>query len=133
MSTEIAVAVITASVGGATIVGNIIVGRWNARSIDRKSSGTVDTSEAAQLWAESNALRQEYKVQAEVNQKRAENLEAQLEEVNAKLLSVMGELTKLKANSDTMIQKIDELKKIIANLRAENERLLKLKSLGAGA
>lgn len=83
----------------------------------RNNSGSISTSDAASLWAESNALRAEYK-------DRAEKLEAQLEEVNLKLKSVMDEMTKLQAKGDKMIVKIDELKKVIAKLRKENERLL---------
>lgn len=86
----------------------------------RNTSGNISTSDAASLWAESNALRAEYK-------DRAEKLEAQLGEVNNKLRTVMAELTKLKSNSVTMVEKIEELKNIIAKLSAENERLLALK------
>jgi peptidoglycan hydrolase CwlO-like protein len=88
----------------------------------RQHSGSISTSDAASLWAESNALRAEYKY-------RAEKLEAQLEEVNSQLQNVMGELGKLKADSSTMIRKIDELKRIISKLRAENKRLLSLKGV----
>lgn len=90
----------------------------------RQSSGSISTSDAASLWAESNALRTEYRI-------RAEKLEDQLEEVNSKLQTVMTELTHLTAKGDKMIAKIDELKKIIAKLRGENQRLLALKKQGA--
>lgn len=83
----------------------------------RSTSGSISTSDAASLWAESNALRAEYK-------DRAEKLEAQLEEVNSKLQAVMDEMTKLQSKGDKMIMKIDELKQIIAKLRKENTRLL---------
>ena len=86
----------------------------------RTTSGNISTSDAASLWAESNALRKEYR-------ERAEQLEAQLQAVNDKLAKMTDELTKLRANSSVMIEKIEELKQIIAELRAENERLLALK------
>lgn len=86
----------------------------------RTTSGSISTSDAASLWAESNRLRQEYR-------ERAESLEQQLEQVNTKLQSVMDELSKLRINSATMIEKIAELKSIIAGLREENKRLLALK------
>lgn len=137
MSTEVTVAVITASIGVATIAGNILVGRWNARSHDRTSSGTIGTSEAAQLWAESNALRQEYKDLSIANAERASKYEKQLEEVNVKLLEVTTQLTELQAqntrlevNGDAMIAKIEELKAIIQKLTKENEELLQLRDLG---
>lgn len=86
----------------------------------RNTSGTVQTSEAASLWAESNALRAEYKA-------RAEKLEARLEEVNNQLSDVMRQLTELKLNSAGMESKILELQRIIKELREENQRLLALK------
>lgn len=83
----------------------------------RNSSGNISTSDAASLWKESNALRQEYR-------ERAESLEEQLEAVNEKLQAVMEELSMLKANSSSMEAKIESLKKIIADLQEENKRLL---------
>lgn len=86
----------------------------------RSTSGSISTSDAASLWAESNALRKEYR-------DRAEQLEAQLQEVNDKLQTMTDELSKLRANSDVMVTKIEELKQIISELRTENARLLELK------
>lgn len=86
----------------------------------RTTSGSISTSDAASLWAESNALRKEYR-------ERAETLERQLEEVNTKLQTMTEELGKLRGNSDIMVKKIEELKIIISELKAENERLLALK------
>lgn len=90
----------------------------------RNKSGTIATSEAADLWAESNKLRQEYK-------DRAEKLEAQLIEVNNKLDLMTTELNKLRNNSDTQLRKIEELKTLITQLRDENKRLLELKKEAA--
>lgn len=106
------------------VLVGIIISSWVTWLVARRTtSGSISTSDAASLWAESNALRKEYR-------DRAEQLEAQLEEVNAKLRTVMDELSNLRANSDTMITKIDELKQIIKTLRAENVRLLALKEQG---
>lgn len=117
MSTEIIVALIVLVGGALTVLGNYLVSRRQAKTEERKTSGSISTTEAATLWAESNALRKEYR-------ERAESLEKQLEEVNNKLQSVMDELGKLRINSATMIEKIAELKSIIAGLRDENKRLL---------
>lgn len=89
----------------------------------RNTSGSISTSDAASLWAESNKLRQEYR-------ERAESLEKQLEAVNTKLQSVMDELGNLRINSANMIEKIAELKAIINQLRDENRRLLAEKEDG---
>lgn len=102
------------------ILGIIISSFVTYKIAKRSTSGSIMTSEAADLWAESNALRKDYK-------DRAERLEAQLEEVNVKLKTVTEELTKLRGNSDIMVKKIEELKSIIRKLRAENQRLLSLK------
>lgn len=83
----------------------------------RNASGNISTSDAASLWKESNALRQEYR-------DRAELLEKRLTEVNEKLQAVMEELSTLKANSSTMEAKIESLKAIIVELQEENKRLL---------
>lgn len=101
----------------------------------RQNSGSISTSEAVDLWAESNSLRADYKEQAEKNQLRAEKAEEQLrknneqlQEVNLKLQKVIDELVNVKASSaassELMVKKINELKSIIKKLRAENQRLL---------
>lgn len=110
MTTEVVVALIVLAGGGLTVAGNYLISK-------RSTSGDISTSDAASLWEESNNLRAEYKY-------RAEKLEAQLEEVNDKLKSVMEEMTKLQSKGDKMIAKIDELKKVISKLRQENQRLL---------
>jgi septal ring factor EnvC (AmiA/AmiB activator) len=86
----------------------------------RNTSGNINTSQAAELWAESNKLRAEYK-------ERAEKLESRLEEVNNQLSTVMAQLADLKTNSVLQDGKIEELQRIIKELREENQRLLALK------
>lgn len=86
----------------------------------RNTSGSIDTSQAAELWAESNKLRAEYK-------ERAEKLEARLEEVNNQLTEVMSQLQSMKGKGVQMEAKIQELQRIIKELREENQRLLALK------
>lgn len=83
----------------------------------RTTSGSISTSDAASLWKESNALRQEYR-------DRAELLEKRLTEVNEKLQAVMEELGTLRSSSANMEAKIESLKKIIIELQDENKRLL---------
>ncbi len=102
--------VVTATVSG-------VVTYFVAR---RSTSGNVTTSAAAELWAESNKLRAEYK-------ERAEKLEARLEEVNDQLSKVMSQLSELKTSSVMQDGKIAELQRIIKELREENQRLLALK------
>lgn len=86
----------------------------------RNTSGNINTSQAAELWAESNKLRAEYK-------ERAEKLEARLEEVNNQLSTVMTQLQDMKGKGVVMEGKILELQRIIKELREENQRLLALK------
>lgn len=105
----------------------------------RKNSGTISTSEAVDLWAESNALREDYKTQAATNLARAEKAEEQIRKnneqlysVNQKLQEVMDEFIKFKdssaKDSHTMQRKIDELKSIIKKLQDQNKRLLAKKT-----
>lgn len=83
----------------------------------RNTSGNISTSDAASLWKESNALRQEYR-------DRAELLEKRLTEVNDKLQAVMEELGTLRSSSANQEAKIAALQKIISELQEENKRLL---------
>lgn len=105
----------------ALVFAGVVVSSFFSYFIARRNnSGSISTSDAKSLWDESNKLRQEYR-------ERAESLEKQLEEVNARLQSVLDELAKLRASSAIQIEKIDELQKIIEGLRSENIRLLELK------
>lgn len=113
MNTEIWVAIIVLVGGLATTVATFLISR-------RNNSGSISTSDAASLWAESNALRAEYK-------QRAEKLEARLEEVNNQLSQVMVQLSDMKGNNLAMENKVKELQRIIGELREENQRLLALK------
>jgi peptidoglycan hydrolase CwlO-like protein len=116
MKTEVVVALIVLAGGALTVLGNYLINR-------RSTSGSVSTSDAASLWAESNALRAEYK-------ERAEKLEARLEDVNKQLQDVFKQLSNLQSKGVKMARKIEELKKLIATLREENERLLAEKKRG---
>lgn len=86
----------------------------------RNNSGSINTSQAAELWNESNKLRAEYK-------DRAEKLEDRLQEVNNQLSEVMSQLQAMKGNNVAMESKIKELQRVIQELREENQRLLALK------
>lgn len=99
-----------------TVVGGLVT-YFVAR---RNTSGNINTSQAAELWAESNKLRAEYK-------ERAEKLEARLEEVNNQLSEVMSQLNNLKGSNIEMESQIKELQRVITSLREENQRLLALK------
>lgn len=136
MSTEVTVALITAIVGATTVAANIMVGRWKAQSEDRKASGTVSTTEASELWAQTRTLIDEYKQSRQDEREMREKLEARLEATNKKLFEVMTELSKVqKSNSKLefsnidLMKKMDDLKEIIAKLTRENEQLLRLKKV----
>lgn len=123
MDTGVLIALIAAGSAGIGALTNLLINRWNTRKEERKNSGTIETSEATQLWEESNRLRKEYR-------DRAERLEEQLKEVNSKLDEMTEKLDKLQNSNTKMSKKIQELKGVINKLRAENERLLKYKREG---
>jgi len=102
------------------VVTAVVSGAVTYSVAKRNTSGNITTSAAAELWAESNKLRAEYK-------ERAEKLEHRLEEVNDQLSKVMAQLSDLKTSSVLQDSKIAELQKIIKELREENQRLLALK------
>ncbi len=100
--------------------GTVVGGLVTYAVARRNTSGNINTSQAAELWAESNKLRAEYK-------ERAEKLEERLEEVNNQLSEVMAQLNNMKGSTLVMEGKIAELQRIIKELREENQRLLALK------
>lgn len=102
---------------GLIFAGVVVSGVVTYLIARRTSSGNISTSDAASLWKESNALRQEYR-------ERAEQLEKRLTEVNDRLEAVMEELNTLRSSSAGMEAKIESLKKVIAELQEENKRLL---------
>ncbi len=86
----------------------------------RNTSGNINTSQAAELWAESNKLRAEYK-------ERAEKLEKQLEDVNEQLSEVMKQLGSLREDGAQKDGRIEELERLVKQLREENQRILRQK------
>lgn len=86
----------------------------------RNTSGNINTSQAAELWAESNKLRAEYK-------ERAEKLERQLEDVNEQLSEVMKQLANLREDGSKKDGRIEELERLVKQLREENQRILRQK------
>lgn len=100
--------------------GTVVGGMVTYFVAKRNTSGDINTSQAAQLWDESNKLRAEYK-------ERAEKLEARLEEVNNQLSEVMIQLSNLKGSNAELEGKVKDLQRIIKELREENQKLLALK------
>lgn len=101
----------------SVLIGVIVSSFITYKIAKRTTSGDINTSQAAELWAESNKLRTEYK-------ERAEKLEQRLEVVNNQLSDVMTELAKLRTKDGINEVRISELERIIKELRAENQRLL---------
>lgn len=140
MNAEFALPIVIAVFTGPAlgVLANYLLGRRKARLEERQNSGTITTTEAVDLWKESNAVRDAWRTQAETNLARAERAEEQIRKnnsqlinLNQKLSDVMDEFIKFRHNasrdSDLMQRKIDELKGIIKKLQAQNQRLLTMK------
>lgn len=82
----------------------------------RRMSGKIATSEAAQLWAESASIREDYRVKAERNGERI----ARLEE---RLALCEKDNNKLSKDNLVLMVKIAECERTIAVLREENTAL----------
>ena len=137
MSREAVITLVLALLTGPSlgVLANYLLGRRKAKLEEKQNSGTITTSEAVDLWAESNSLRDAWKDQASTNLARAEKAEEQVRKnneqlftVNQKLVELLDEFTKFKhsahKDSGAMQKKIDELKAIIKRLQDQNKRLL---------
>lgn len=131
----LAVALITGPALGVLV--NYLLGRRKANLDDKIRSGTVSSSEATELWAQTRTLIDEYKASRQDEREMREKLEQRLEVTNKKLFEVMDELAKLQESNSSLkisnaelMRKIDDLKRLMAKLTRENEKLLKLKTLG---
>lgn len=92
-------------------------------SASRRLSGKIDTSEAAQLWAESKSIREEYRERIGVSERRTLRLEervAILERDNGELVRANGLLA---AKNEVLDGTIDEFRIRIDTLQQENEQL----------
>lgn len=83
----------------------------------RQYAGKIENSDAATIWAESNALRKEWR-------DRATLLENEFKNVSTQLQDVLDELAKIKASNASMKRKIASLKHTISTLREHNQQLL---------
>ena len=93
---------------------------------NRRLSGKIGTSEATDLWAESSAIRADYREQIASSTRRTYSLEervANLEKLNNEL---SRENMGLSEKSRTYEAVVDELRKRIAVLETQNADLRKL-------
>jgi len=92
----------------------------------RRLSGKIATSDAEQLWAESKAIREDYRGQIISANKRVARLEERvvvLEQHNSDLSAENEELRKQVAEYKVKVQKLQAR---VTHLEAENDRLTAL-------
>lgn len=87
-------------VGILALVGNVALSR-------RQRSGSVQTSEAADLWRESSALRQEL-------HKQVEALNLQIATLRAENSALQAELIEVRRGHQDCEERLTEFKKILA-------------------
>jgi uncharacterized protein HemX len=85
-------------------------------TVKRVNSGKIDTSEAAQLWAESNAMRKE--LRDETVALRSQNLEntKRIEDLQVKFVTAQEEAAECQRNATILQRQINELQTRLASM-----------------
>lgn len=83
---DLALQLVAVVLGGGALTAFVA---W--RVSKRQHSGSVDTSEAASLWAESQAMRQELRAEVIASRGELSSLRVELAEVRTQLLAVRAE------------------------------------------
>lgn len=103
-SVAVATQIIGVVLGGGALTA--LVAWWVAK---RQRSGRVDTSEAASLWAESQAMRQELRAEVVASRTEISSLRTELVEVRAALAAVRAEADRYREESATLRARITAL------------------------
>jgi predicted nucleic acid-binding Zn-ribbon protein len=85
----------------------------------RKLSGKIGTSEAADLWAESGKIRDDYRARIDVANVRQAELESRVARLEGENNTLVRENISLHARIDTLERENAELKQQIAELLEE--------------
>lgn len=80
-----------------SIVPVAVVAILTYLQVYRKLSGKINTSEASELWKESNSLRQEYRDTIDKYERKISQLEGVVEEQRKKIRQLEREISDLKA------------------------------------
>lgn len=103
-STELTVQIVGFVLGGGALTALVA---WLVSR--RQHSGRVDTSEAASLWAESQAMRQELRAEVIASRGEVSSLRTELAEVRAALSAVRAEADRYREESAVLRARISAL------------------------
>lgn len=81
------------------------------RIAKRQTSGSVNTSEAASLWAESQAMRQELRAEVVASRNEVSSLRIELAEVRSALTAVRAEADHYRQESQALQARISVLER----------------------
>lgn len=104
---------ITAAIG---LLGTVVAGWLAYSTARRKTSGTVDTTEAETLWAESQVMRSELRLEVV-------GLRNELAALRAEAATLREEVGLIRSEAATLRAEALEAKSLAAICHAENVRL----------
>lgn len=114
------------------ILGAVVAPVLGYLAAARKLSGRIATSEAASLWAESSAIRADYREQLMNANARIATIEVRLKEMEEHNGSLNSQNERLLHTVEVLETTIVTLRDRIAFLERENDRLhVELKEKGA--
>ncbi len=86
----------------------------------RRSSGKVDTTEAATLWVEAGKMREEYRTEAESCRVEAEQLRVEQALLREEMAAMRQEAIVLRAEATAWHAEAVELRKLLAEERRKS-------------
>ena len=107
-----------------SIIGGAFAAAIGYLTIVRKLSGRIQTTEAAQLWAEADKMRQEYREEIARMQGVIDRYEVRLKEIDGRNKGLADDNYKMTQTIATHERTIAELREQVNELSLENQRAL---------
>lgn len=105
------------------IIGSIIAALSTYFIAVRKLSGRIATTEAAQLWEESNRIREEYRAQLAISNERVVDLEKRVAGIEAHNYELTVDNLRLRNHNAELEKTVGDLQTRIFALEEENTEL----------
>ena len=104
-------------VAAAPILGVVVAPFVTYLAARRKSSGSVDTTEAGTLWAEADRMRQSYRDETERFRNETLALRAEVASLRADNQTLQETCNKCRIETLALRQEVDELEKKLGEKR----------------